>query len=480
MRKRTLKLGVVIATAIAAAAPLVATQAAYADYAPANGDIVGVGSDTLQYMLDFMADGDAYSDPGYNGLDNANKLVSIDATADANARLAFGADGLNGLGNGATASGGFGTCAVTTGTVSGSGESSASASTSGSTASSSNSCVLNPTVVLRTGMQPVQRPNGSGAGVKALEGDITDPSPTGEIINFARASSAQTPPAVIGGCGSAASPCLDSIVVATENVVMVAEPGGHAMPLSTAQLTSIYNASTPNCVKWTAVGGSSTDAIIPIIPQVGSGTRSFFLGKIGVTNPGNCTQQGEENDPYAMAETSNPADAIEPMSQGRFNLFAGIEGNGHNTGFGSYFLDPTCAFDANTTACGTGTGSSYVPGFEKPPAAVLTGATSDSSTAFSQSRNLYVYFRDSDITSATPWQPGSTENWLNTLLYDPCPTGDGTPPCKAIVNQEGNTVTYGPGGQPFIDLPAGYQDMLDAGVTPVDPDASGNFKAGGA
>jgi hypothetical protein len=29
------------------------------------------------------------------------------------------------------------------------------------------------------------------------------------------------------------------------------------------------------------------------------------------------------------------------------------------------------------------------------------------------------------ITSATPWQPGTTTNWLNALFYDPCATGAG-------------------------------------------------------
>ena len=70
-----------------------ATPSAFADYAPSKGDVVGVGSDTLQYMVDFLADGDAYGDTGYNQLGNKNKLVSFDATADANARLAYGVNG---------------------------------------------------------------------------------------------------------------------------------------------------------------------------------------------------------------------------------------------------------------------------------------------------------------------------------------------------------------------------------------------------
>ncbi|MHA4875776.1 hypothetical protein, partial [Enterococcus faecium] len=52
-------------------------------------DVVGVGSDTLQYNLDFLADGDVSGDLGYNASNNVNKLVSIDSTADTNGRASY-------------------------------------------------------------------------------------------------------------------------------------------------------------------------------------------------------------------------------------------------------------------------------------------------------------------------------------------------------------------------------------------------------
>ena len=463
MRKRTLKFGVVALTALSAAAPFVATQAAYADYAPSSGDIVGVGSDTLQYMTDFMADGDAYSDAGYNNLGNKNKLVSIDATADGTARLAFGADGANGLGNGNTTA----FCAPTTGGTAG----------TGNTGTTTTPCVLNPTVFLRAGTQPVQRPNGSGSGVKALENDIIVHGAT-ETINFSRASAAQAPPAVIGSCGTSTVPCLDSIVLGTDTLPMLAASTTNAVALSAAQLKTIYSANTGACVTWNQVGGTSTDAILPIIPQAGSGTRSFFLGQIGLTGVGSCVQTGEENDPTAIATAATPADAIEPISQGRLNLYLGNNGAGANQGIGGYFLDPTCSYEANTSACGTGSGSTYKPNALAPAVKTLTGTPSDGTALFDPSRNLYMYFRNSDLTSTKGFQPGSTENWLNTLFYDPCLSGQTG--CVTLTNQEGQSVQYGPAGQPFIDSSQGYTTILDAGVTPVDPDAAGNFKAGGA
>ena len=92
MLHRTFKLGLVAATALAAALPLLASPA-YADYAPAKNDVVGVGSDVLQYMIDFLANGDAYGDSGFGASNPHYLLVNIDATADANGRLAYGVSG---------------------------------------------------------------------------------------------------------------------------------------------------------------------------------------------------------------------------------------------------------------------------------------------------------------------------------------------------------------------------------------------------
>src|SRR5579862_2062248 len=178
MRHRTLKLGLVAATALAAALPLLASQPAFADYAPNSSDVVGVGSDTLQYMLDFTADGFAASGGGYNGLGNKYKLDNIDATADANARLAYGSGGAAGATVGSTT----GECAPGTGSNAGTG-------TATSPHTGNLPCVLNPTVVLRQGTDPVQRPNGGGAGLVALQNDINagntggTGNTTGEQIN---------------------------------------------------------------------------------------------------------------------------------------------------------------------------------------------------------------------------------------------------------------------------------------------------------
>ncbi|MGC9962888.1 MAG: hypothetical protein ABSE47_13435 [Acidimicrobiales bacterium] len=534
MRSLRVKFGLAAVTAVAAVVPLALTaQPARADYSPNTSDVVGVGSDTLQYMLDFMADGDAYGDPGYNQLGNKHKLVNIDATADANARLAYGVDG----GQSAQT-----TCSPGTGSTAGTGN-----------ATGTNTgipCVLNPTVVLRAGLQPVQRPNGSGAGFKALVQDMVagHNTPASEVINFARASATQTTTATFP-----AGVNLDQLSIATDTLPMLTSSGAnptHAVPLSPSQLSIIYAANTGSCITWSdprisgvwletavtngtttvtfpstdpqptaandgwvvqgtgiptgdtvasvgtnsitlsvAATGSgsgnvglvnpaaSTNAIIPLIPQVGSGTRSFFLGQLVPTlsAPGTCAQVSEENDPTAIYDVASglsldPKDAIEPMSQGRLDVYQGVNNTGTSGGIGGYFLDPSCAYLSGAAACGTGSvsGGTWATNAVTPAvASVKTGTpvglgaytgTGQGGGLFNPTRTLYMYFRNSDITSTTGWQPGSTENWLNTLFYDPCEVGQ---TCT------GPGGIYGPAGAPYIQQGAGQTLLEDAGVNPL-------------
>jgi hypothetical protein len=468
MGKRNLRLGLIAATVLSVALPLVVAQPAYADYAPSKGDVVGVGADTLQYLLDFLADGDAYGDPGYNTAGNHNKLISFDGTADANGRAAYGVDG------GQT---GQSTCTPGTGSTQGTANS--------GTTNTGIPCLLNPTIVLRAETQPVLRPNSSGTGFTAIEGDITGGT---EEINFARAASAL-------GASNATKYSLDSVEVGTDVLAVLTASTTNAVPLSASQLDNIYNGNTTGtnayggtgCVTWNEVGGTSTDAIIPLIPPSGSAIRTTFLEKIqNVTsspaNPGTCAVVAEQNDPTAIANQTKPADAIEPMSQGRLYLYLGesLQSSGPTSGglpSGGYFLDPSCPYNVGTSACGSGTVGSttspWVPNAVKPTVHLVTsGSPSDGNTVFAATLPLYIYFRNSDLTSTTDFQPGSPENWLNALFYDPCPTGATN--CQTI-----SGITYGPDGPPYIDTGAGQADLDDAGVTPVNTDATGSFTANG-
>ena len=59
-----------------------------------TGDVVGVGSDTIQFGGDFLADGST-SDPGYNGAGNKWRMVNYDATGDEAMLIAASLNGTN-------------------------------------------------------------------------------------------------------------------------------------------------------------------------------------------------------------------------------------------------------------------------------------------------------------------------------------------------------------------------------------------------
>ncbi len=121
----------------------------------------------------------------------------------------------------------------------------------------------------------------------------------------------------------------------------------NSSPLSAAQLNTIYSCPDAGgtAPTWHEIDPSnpSTDHIVPIIPQVGSGTRSTFLADISNPTLGPCVVTAEENDPTAIAaQCANAPDAIEPMSGGRLNLFLGDLSTGASNGVGGYFKDPSC------------------------------------------------------------------------------------------------------------------------------------------
>ena len=295
MQHGRLKVGIAAAGTLAVAFTL-AAQPAFADYAPAAKDVVGVGSDTVQYASDFIADGDYTGDGGYNTLGNKFKVVNFDATPDANARLAYGPGGDSAvradLGTGGTEG---------TGNQPG-------------THTETGVCTLNPTIVLRGGQFPIQRPNGSTAGANAILADSS--------INYTRASAAKGSTLDPGSNGA-----FDSITIGTDDLEMLAATNTNAVALSENQLNAIYSCSA---LTWNqVVSGGSPDRIIPLIPQVGSGTRSTFLADINLSSPGGCVETVEENDPTAIAAATHQTtagfvnndtdaaslNAIEPMSK---------------------------------------------------------------------------------------------------------------------------------------------------------------------
>jgi hypothetical protein len=402
--------------------------AANADAAPQSGDVVGVGSDTLQYILDFGADGDTTGDAGYN-TGKLARLISFDATADANARAVYGSSG----------------------------------STPGNLADTTGSG-FNPNAVLRAGQVPRYRPNGSGDGFKELRDD------TGSVqqIQFYRSSSALASSDDNTAIGQPNVGHLHVVRLAKDGLGIAAAGGGstHAVALSKEQLLHIYQCD-PGYTHWNdpGIGGTSSDTIVPIVPQVGSGTRKTFLTDIGMTVDSNtiptglnssnlwtagvtyhglgaCVQVGEENDPYSLytgGATGTPnLDAIAPISEGRLKLFT----------TSNYFRNPT----SKTTI-----GAALAPNV----AIITSGTPADTqdtadfnaaggSALYYYARSLYVIFRESSltfdsnaVTAANDHDGqfnGQAKNWANTLFV---------------------------GGSAYFKSAAGQALIAAAGVTPA-------------
>jgi hypothetical protein len=387
----------VFAVALGIASP------AYADYGPSGTDIVGVGSDTVQNIANFVADGDQNGDFGYNAADNPDKWVSFDATPDANDRAGY----LNGSTNASLKA-------------------------------------LTPTIVLREGTSPVQRPNGSSAGVGALLMDKTAPFQ----INYVRSSrlpkAAEQTTASSNGWGF-----LHVVQVSTDPLEIAHLSSSTSFPaagLSAQELVSIYTCSITTWNALPSNSGGSTATIVPMEPQAGSGTLSTFLADLKTANGGTaptiggCVQTVEENDPFSIVNNAtSPANAIAPFSLSRALLYAS-----------GYFKDPTVTFgNPSTTLNPAITIAHGCPTTSSDPDCQAASPThsnaGDGNPIYNDVRGLYYIFRNSDASAAPVGFNGTTKNWVQALLSNPAaPTTpwlakNGT---KALIASAGATPNY--------------------------------------
>jgi ABC-type phosphate transport system substrate-binding protein len=258
---------------------------AEADYAPALTDVVGVGGDTPQYDLDFLADGDATGNAGYNSASLVNKLVSFDATADANGRTAY----VNG-----------------------------------------SASLLNPTIVFRAGTKAIQRPQSTGAAYTLIAAD------TAHVVDFIRAGVLPTSvqqAAVPGG--------LHVVQLGTDSLITVTATTSNAP--ATLSITDLLNIYTGAVTDWHTLNASAPvgSTIVPLLPPSSSVINKTLLADLKTAN-GNVAptlaatvRTVEQNDPSVitgLSATEKP-NAIVTFSQGRLNLF--------NNG---YFQNPATVF----------------------------------------------------------------------------------------------------------------------------------------
>ncbi len=163
----------------------------------------------------------------------------------------------------------------------------------------------------KDGCAPITRPAGSGAGIAALGANATTADGAHYCIDIARSSRV---PAAGDPTG------LSWRALATDAVSWAAVDNGNApATLTAAQLYHIFRCDD-GWTHWNdpEIGGTSPDAIVPVLPPASSGTRSFFLsalnasqGQPGALVPGSCVdpttqpQENEGTDP--LFSPANPA-----------------------------------------------------------------------------------------------------------------------------------------------------------------------------
>jgi hypothetical protein len=383
-----LKLAVIGSAAVVL--PVIGAGQAFADYAPQPNDIVGVGGDTPQYAVDLLINGDTSGHLGFDEATGVNRVAYFDANGDANGRQAY-------------------TSNVTTGVA---------------------STLLNPTVVLRAGDNPVQRPQSSGAALSALEADKPPTDPNSDTINFV--ASATAPAAGNGVPGG-----LDYVKFGTDTIQIAVNSASTNAPagLSPLELANIYDGTWTTWGQVAAAGGPvSGDTIYAEIPTSTSSIYSKFVAALVAVDPTFSVDAAfvhtvEQNDPSTITGAPIPADAIAPFSSARLNLW--------NDG---YFFNPATVF----------------PGASTPLSAnvrLLTGTAADSSASLSVAITDYFVFRANDaaLSGAThPYEPGGTLNWVQTLFYNSA----WTPGSTSVP-------------APWIDTSTGQALIAASGVTPI-------------
>ena len=153
------------------------------------------------------------------------------------------------------------------------------------------------------------RPNGSGAGKGRLYGANNVPE-----IDFARSSSALNATEVSNNL-FAFPFAKDTLIMSVSGTVASNAP----LNLTPAQILDIYQG---DITSWAAVGGAG-GTIKPLIPQSGSGTRTFFLDQLKALNNGTDVVLGGAVTPvqeHSDAPIKADPNAIAPFSAGRSDL----------------------------------------------------------------------------------------------------------------------------------------------------------------
>lgn len=418
---------------------------AQADFSPQPKDVVSTGSDIIQNSFNFLADG--YGElPGYNTAGNRWRFVNFDSSGDAQGRSAFTDPRLL-----PTITG--------NGTIGEDGK---------KYIKQEDLRLLNPTISLRAGQPLVVRPSGGGGGgrdaiindkVENGVGGWIDVGRSPDPLNSDHQNQAQS------NLGTK----LIRVQVATDRqLIATATTTNAPATIPAGEILRIYHNEIHT---WGEIDGyqgpgqpldtsapdytgpEASQTIVPLILPTDAGMWNTFVANVRKQNPGpgatsidgpylrqNTNRiEVQQNDPTAITNlpAAQQVNAIVPFPRGRFRTL--------NTGYYTQTKEST-----GTLAGPKANIYNTDPGHRTPASAagikLLDGAsTSDVLQATAPYGGNFAYnaiVRESDLNSTTPWQPGSTLNWVQALFYNPG------------------------GPDPFVRTPAGEALLEAAGVEP--------------
>jgi hypothetical protein len=284
-----------------------------------------------------------------------------------------------------------------------------------------SSSALNPTAVYQAGTSPIQRPASTGLAYTALISD------TGTVHKLDYLGAATPPTAAQQSAAVAAAHVgsLHVVQLGTDGVnIVAANTTNVPATLDITDLLAIYKNGVTS---WSALPhhpSAAAGTIKPYIPGTTSAIYKALYADLKAENGSDFTLAptvvtSEQNDPTPVAGDPN---ALEPFSTARLNVW-------NNNG--GYFKNPNTAFPGGSI--------------------VLSGVKAVS--GWTSQNGIYAVFRESDVSSTTPWQPGSTKNWVKTLFLDPS-------------------------GTPFFKSPAGLALLAAGGITPGYVDRGNGYAVG--
>ena len=333
--------------------------------------------------VDFVADGDYTGDPGYNTAGNLNKFISIDATADANTRLAYGTGGARPA----------------------------------------------PTVLpghrRHPGhRQPEHHPHRQAVRAepdrRAARRPVAGAAPerfrrrlqpaqgrhqlaaTARLVDFSRASS----PAAGG------TPCSTASPIGNDPLAMLTSSTTPTPSRCRRAARTIYACTVDQLEPGRRLVAGT---IMPLMPQVGSGTRLLPRPRSASPTPRELRAERRGERPGGDRRLRQPgqrdrADVAEPAVP-----VPGQAVQRQRPAASPATSRTRAALALSTTPAGcTDRAPSPRTSSSGRPARRATAARC------STTRPLYIYFRHADINSTTIFQPGGTLNWVRTMLYNPC------------------------------------------------------------